>query len=169
MTAARALSVLVSLVAGLVIAQTVGAGSAPPVTVGLPSPMPIALTGDEFYGNVAGDSLKYVISWKQPADSAELGKVDSTFYRFVSSKGVTFFGSSGLTVPGTALRRTIKGGLADSLKLVKPAVGDSVTFSVTNFQQCRKGDCSLPGSAGWKYRRSFAPAAATPDIQITEF
>lgn len=134
----------------------------------LPSPFPLTLAVDEWYGNVAGDSLKYVITWKQPADSATLGKIDSTFYRFVSNKGVTFFGSSGLTTPGTGLRRTVK-GLGDSLKLVKPAVGDSATFQITNFQECRKGDCSVPGSAAWKYRRSYAPPPASPDVQITEF
>lgn len=134
----------------------------------LPSPFPLTLAVDEWYGNAAGDSLKYVITWKQPTDSATLGKIDSTFYRFVSNKGVTFFGSSGLTTPGTGLRRTVK-GLGDSLKLVKPAVGDSATFQISNFQECRKGDCSVPGSAAWKYRRSYAPPPASPDVQITEF
>jgi cation transport ATPase len=129
---------------------------------------PMTLTANEEY-SAAGDSLKYVISWKQPPDTAALGKIDSTFYRFISSKGLTFFGSTGLTTPNVAVRRTLT-GIADSFKLVKPPLGDSVTFQITNFQQCRKGDCSSPQSAGWKYRRSFAPTpASAPDIQLKEF
>jgi hypothetical protein len=87
----------------------------------LPSPFPLTLAPDEYYG-AAADSLKYVISWKEPSDTAALGKVDSTFFRFVSSKGVTFFGSTGLTTPNVAVRRTSTGH-ADSLKLAKPPVG----------------------------------------------
>lgn len=135
----------------------------------LPTPFPLTLHVDEWYGNAAGDSLKYVVTWKQPADSAIAGKIDSTFYRFVSNKGVTFFGSTGVTTPDQGLRRTVKPGLADSLKLVKPAIGDSAVFQISNFTECRKGDCSIPGSAAWKYKRSFAPPPAAPTIQITEF
>ena len=117
----------------------------------------------------AGDSLKYVIQWKQPIDTVSKGKVDSTFYKLTASKGVTFYGSTGLTAPNVAVRRKFTTALADSLKLVKPALGDSVTFQITGFIQCRQGDCSIPGSAAWKYRETYAPAPASPTIRIETF
>lgn len=118
----------------------------------------------------AGDSLRYVIMWKQPPDTASKGKIDSTFFRFTSSKGVTFYGSSGVLAANTPVRRSLSAGvLADSLKLAKTALGDSVTFQVSNFVQCRKGDCSVPGSLAWKYRETFAPPPAAPTVRIETF
>jgi hypothetical protein len=117
-----------------------------------------------------GDSLRYVVMWKQPPDTASKGKIDSTFYRFTATKGVTFYGSSGVLTPNTPVRRSLNAGvLADSLKLAKTALGDSVVFQITNFVQCRKGDCSLPGALAWKYRETFAPPPASPTVRIETF
>lgn len=117
---------------------------------------------------LAGDSIKYVIFWKEAADSAALGKVDSTFYRLTATKAVVFYPAKPLAA-STPLRRSFAAGVfADSFKMAKPAPGDSAVFQITNFVQCRKGDCSVAGSAAWRYRSSYAPPASAPGIRSVE-
>lgn len=129
------------------------------------SDLPV-VTVDEFHGT-AGDSLKYVLMWKQPADTVRKGKIDSTVYRIVSTKPITYYGSTGTVL--NARRRKVATELADSFKLARPALGDSVTFQVSGFSLCRRGDCSVPGGAGWGHRETYAPPSATPTIRTETF
>lgn len=113
-------------------------------------------------GALAGDSLKVLFLWTQAADSAANGKIDSTVYVLRSSKPAAFFG--GALLPAGVNTRRVKGAtaFADSFKLARPTAGDSAVFQVSGFVQCRKGDCSIPGSAGWQYRATFAPPPTAP-------
>jgi hypothetical protein len=127
-----------------------------------------ALRADEF---VAGDSLKYVISWKQASDSATKGKIDSTVYKIKSNKGITYYGSSGVVAANTVVRRRkLATEFADSFKLAKPTtVGDTANFQITGFTECRQGDCGVGASAGWLYKPSWAPPPTEPSIRVDSF
>lgn len=122
---------------------------------------------------LAGDSLKVVLSWKQPADTVAAGKVDSTVYVIRPSKPIAFYsGQAGAANVNT--RRSFPAGvLSDSFKLARPALMDSVTFRGTGFVQCRKvgagGGCSLPGAFAFSNVHDFTPQPTTPSIRITAF
>jgi len=113
-------------------------------------------------GALAGDSLKVVILWKQAEDSAKNGPVDSTVYTIRSSKPAAFFGGAALAANTDQRRAKGATAFADSFKLARPSPGDSAVFQVKNFVQCRKGDCSIPGGAGFQYKATFAPPATMP-------
>ena len=122
---------------------------------------------DTFLG-VAGDSLKILLFWKNPVDSATLGKADSTLFRVQLTKPFRWHGGVNVAA-GTVVPRVHRGTMADSLMLAKPAPGDSVVFRITEFRQCRKGDCSVAGMGVGVYKRTNAPAPATPSWTVTEF
>ena len=138
---------------------------------GFQSELPVErpyMSGDEW---LAGDSLKYVIYWSAPSDSVASGAEDSTFFNITASKPYQFYGGT-VTIPvGTVSRRKYGPARhADSLKLAKPtAAGDSVSFTITLFTQCRKGDCNIPSSGAWVYRKSWAPPPQAPQIRADSF
>ncbi len=131
-------------------------GATPP-----PPSLPSYTFAEPYSGAVTGDSLKVVVLWTQTPDSAQFGKIDSTVYKLRSSKPAVFYG--GTAFPANTDVRHVKDAVsfADSFKLARPAPGDSAVFQVKGFVQCRKGDCSVPGGAGFQYRSTFAPPAAT--------
>lgn len=126
----------------------------PPVTLTHPF---VTITGDI---PAPFDSLRVVMQWEQPTDGG--GNADSTIFNFSSTKPVLFQRANFQLAANTKARRKFSGAvIADTFKLAKPAIGDSVIFTVDTIFQCRKGACSVPGSAGWGYRRSAAPPSMT--------
>lgn len=120
------------------------------------------------WGSMVGDSLKEVVSWKQPSDTIEAGKVDSTIIVFRVSKPAVYY-SGGAIVANVNSRRVYTAELADSFKLARPALADTATFRVVSFIQCRRGLCSLPGSAAWKHIHDYTPGSSAPSVKETLF
>lgn len=126
----------------------------PPVTLTHPF---VTITGDI---PAPFDSLRVVMQWEQPTDGG--GNADSTVFNFKSTKSGIFQRGNFALVAGTKARRKFGATIAaDTFKLAKPAIGDSVIFTVDTIFQCRKGACSVPGSAAWGYIRSAAPPSMT--------
>lgn len=125
----------------------------------------LVMTGDA----LVGDSLKAVINWSAPTDSAELGKADSTLYEITINKAALWWGGKAIAANTLTPRRIVGAGNGDSLRLKRPAVGDSVTFTIIKFRQCRKNECALPGSSAWTYKRSNAPPPTSPTIRTTAY
>lgn len=130
----------------------------PPITMLGPSLInpndPIQLVA-----SVAGDSLRVVVIWSHPTDGN--GNEDSTTFRIRATKPVVFTTGGSGSVNTWKRRVWSSDHLADTLKLLKPAIGDSVIFTSDSIRQWRKNSGSIPGSAGWGYRRSAAPPAIT--------
>lgn len=111
-----------------------------------------------------GDSLKVKMEWTQPTDG--LGNADSTLYRLKLSKPWKFYGDTVLRSANSFVRRKRTTQTSDSLKLAL-AVGDSVAFTADSIRQCRKGVCSVPGSAAFLYNRNVAPPPAMTFLKVT--
>lgn len=113
------------------------------------------ITADVF----ALDSLRVVVSWTHPTDGG--GNEDSTFFRIKATRTIRFNG--GGSVGPDAWRRRMGRTVtqADTFKVLRPAIGDSVLFTADSISQCRKNLCSTPGGAGWGYKRTAAPPAMT--------
>lgn len=137
--------------------------TAPTPVVGLENE-PITFIGPAPWSNItaesfAFDSLRVVVLWTHPADS--LGLEDSTVFRIKATKAIRFMGG-GTVAAGTWKRRNWSNKtLADTFKVLRPAIGDSVIFTADSITQFRKGAGSVPGSAAWGYQRSAAPPAMT--------
>jgi len=121
---------------------------------------------------IAGDSLKYTLSWRQPSDGG--GDVDSTKYNLKATLPFVYYNNSNVFMPGTlSVRRFRTGQLVDSLKSALPAPGDSVDFMLTNFIQCRDGLCSDARSLTWNYKRpalpKIKPSSAAPTVKVDVF
>lgn len=163
-----ALAATVSLIAGSVIVlgnqnTDVLAEPAKSVVFNFDNP-PIVLThpfvtiAGEY--TAPGDSLRVIMQWEQPKDG--LGNADSTIFTFASTKSGVFQRANFQLAANVKARRKFGPTvLADTFKLLKPAIGDSVIFTVDTIYQCRKGACSVPGSAAWGYVRTAAPPSMT--------
>lgn len=109
---------------------------------------------------VAFDSVKVKFEWQQPQDGR--GNADSTLFRVRVSKPWRTYAST--TVKNAATWYRIVHGsneLADSLKLALTTIGDSVIFEADSIRQCRRGVCSVPGSASFRYVRPDNPPPMT--------
>lgn len=115
---------------------------------------------------VAFDSLRVVVIWDHPTDGA--GNEDSTFYRIRATRRIQFQVGGAVAPETWKRRRWSNTTLADTFKVLRPAVGDSVMFTADSISQCRMGQCSTPGSAGWGYRRSAAPPPMTFIRMVTD-
>lgn len=106
------------------------------------------------------DSLKVKFSWAQPSDG--LGNADSTTFRLRLSKPWRTYASTTTKSAGTWYHVShTTAELADSLKLALGTPGDSVIFDADSIRQCRKGACSIPGSASFRYVRPVNPPPMT--------
>jgi hypothetical protein len=125
---------------------------------------PIVYTGPAPWATIVADvatfdSLRIVVIWTHPADG--LGNEDSTFYRIRATRRIQFQ-TGGAVAPETwKRRRWAANTVADTFKVLRPAIGDSVMFTADSITQCRMGQCSVPGSAAWGYQRSAAPPSMT--------
>lgn len=109
---------------------------------------------------MAFDSLRVVMAWRHPTDG--LGNEDSTVFKFRSTKAGVFQRGNFAVAANTKVRRKFNATVqADTFKMLKPAVGDSVMFNVDTIFQCRRGLCATPGSAAWGYKRDATPPAMT--------
>lgn len=131
----------------------------------VPAPKPFVVTDH----GAAGDSLKVAIVWTEPTDSATLGKADSTTYTLRVSKAAVFWGGKTIAANIDVPRRVLAGVTGDSLKTKLPVVGDSVDIQIKNFRQCRKGDCSIAGSAAARWKRTNAPPPNAPTLRTSSF
>ena len=94
------------------------------------------------------DSLKYVLRWTTTADA--FGPVDGYIVIYSSTKGFAF----NHIVPSTV----------DSFTVAKPAVKDSVSFTV-KVQATRRGIAGPAASVTWKYiRKDVAPPQPGPIV-----
>jgi hypothetical protein len=108
---------------------------------------------------VALDSLRVVVGWTHPNDGG--GNEDSTFFRIKATRTIRFMGG-GTVAPDTWRRRMGRTATqADTFKILRPAIGDSVIFTADSISQCRLNQCSAPGSASWGYKRTAAPPSMT--------
>lgn len=107
----------------------------------------------------AGDSIRQIVTWTHPNDGG--GNEDSTKFRIKASRNFVFMRGP-YTAPNYLRRKFGPTVTADTIKYVKPNPGDSIIFQVDSFQLFRKGQPSLPGSAGWKYVRTLGP----PPLQV---
>jgi hypothetical protein len=123
-----------------------------------PTPQPY-YAYDAYNVTIAGDSLKVVLVWTQPTDG--LGVADSTVDIFHVTKAIRFYNDTALRNANTRVRRRYATSLSDSFKLARPSLGDSVLFSGDSIFQCRKGQCSVPGSWAFKYIRTATPPPMT--------
>jgi hypothetical protein len=127
-------------------------------------------TGENLFlaDNLTSDSLRFVVAWKQPTDG--MGNADSTVFRIVITKDSRWYAKDSVVITAsTNQRRRYTTQLADSLKMAKPAMGDSVSVTISGFIQCRKGDCSNPGGAAAGYRTTWAPVPSGPSLRSTVF
>jgi hypothetical protein len=107
----------------------------------------------------AGDSLRVTVNWSNQPDS--LGVQDSTVFRLRVTKAFRLANSNTVAANTWRRRRHLPGTTADTFRLAKPAVGDSIIFTADSITQCRRNMCSVPGSAAWGYHRTAAPPAMT--------
>lgn len=115
-----------------------------------------------YTGSFVGESLRVIMQWRHPTDGG--GNADSTVFHFRASKaGIFARGNFALAANVEARRKFNATVLADTFKLLKPALGDSVRFTVDTLFQCRQNACSAPGSGAttWGYFRSPAPPSMT--------
>ncbi len=108
---------------------------------------------------VALDSLRVIVAWTHPNDGG--GNEDSTFFRIKATRTIRFMGG-GTVAPDTYRRRMGRTVTqADTFKILRPVIGDSVIFTADSISQCRMNQCSAPGSASWGYKRTAAPPSMT--------
>lgn len=108
----------------------------------------------------AFDSVKVKFDWQQPQDGK--GNADSTLFRLRLSKPWRTYASATVKNAGTWYRVSHTGSeLSDSLKLALTTPGDSVVFDADSIRQCRRGVCSVPGSASFRYVRPDNPPPMT--------
>jgi hypothetical protein len=112
-----------------------------------------------FASYFAGESLRVVVAWGHPTDG--LGNEDSTTFRIKASNTIRFTGGGTLTPDTWRLRKHLPTRLADTFRLLKPPIGDSVLFAADSIRQCRQNKCSVPGSSAWGYFRTVAPPSFT--------
>lgn len=125
---------------------------------------PIVLTTHTKFDSIraetfAFDSLRVVVIWDHPSDG--LGNEDSTFFRIRATRTLRFMGGGSVAPETWRRRRWLTTTTADTFKALRPAVGDSIIFTADSIVQCRKGECSVPGSAAWGYKRTAKPPAMT--------
>jgi hypothetical protein len=142
--------------------ELVGLENAPIVHIG-PSPL-VDITADL----VAFDSLRVVVTWQHPVDS--LGNEDSTSFRIKATKTIRFNGGGSVSAGAWRKRTFGPTKLADTFKVSRPLVGDSVVFTADSIVQFRAGEMSVPGSASWGYKRTAKVPAMTFDrITVDSF
>lgn len=126
-----------------------------------PAPESVTVVGKypAIVASIVGDSLRVTVSWGHPIDG--LGIEDSTVFRIRATRTLRFMGGGSVAPETWRRRKWLTATTADTFKLLKPAIGDSVLFSADSITQCRKGACGVPGSAGWGYFRNAAPPAMT--------
>lgn len=124
-----------------------------------PPPTKLYASYDAYNVTIAGDSLKVVFSWDQPQDG--LGNADSTINIMHVSKDFRYYNDTTLRKAGTRQKRRYNTSLADSFKMRRPALADSVSVQGDSIFQCRKGLCSIPGSYAFKYVRTAVPPPMT--------
>ena len=112
-----------------------------------------------------GDSLKVKLEWTQPTDGQ--GVADSTLYRLKLTKPWRFYSDTLLRPAGSFVKRKRTTQTTDSLKLLLAVAGDSVDFTADSIRQCRKGVCSVPGSAAFRYKRNINPPPAMTFLRVT--
>jgi len=131
----------------------------------VPKPKPM-VTGVSSVAFAGGDSMKVKLTWTQPTDG--FGVVDSTLYRIKISKAWKWYGDTLLRAANTWVRRKRTTQLSDSLKLSRGLPGDSVVFNADSIRQCRKGACSVPGSAAFRDIRPINPPAPMTVQVVTD-
>jgi hypothetical protein len=112
-----------------------------------------------------GDSLKVKLEWTQPTDGQ--GVADSTLYRLKLTKPWRFYSDTLIRPAGSFVKRKRTTQTADSLKLLLAVAGDSVDFTADSIRQCRKGVCSVPGSAAFHYVRNVNPPPSMTFLRVT--
>jgi hypothetical protein len=142
--------------------ELVGLENAPIVHIGT-SPL-VDITADL----VAFDSLRVVVTWKHPVDS--IGLEDSTRFRIKATRAIRFNGGGSVAANTFKVRSFGPSRLADTFKVLRPMVGDSVVFQADSIVQFRAGEMSVPGSAAWGYKRTAKVPAMTFDrITVDSF
>lgn len=112
------------------------------------------------------DSLKVKLVWTQPTDG--FGNADSITYRLKISKPWIIYGDTIVRQVNVWVKRKRTTQLADSLKLSRGLPGDTVTFQADSIRQCRKGVCSVPGSAAFQSIRPLNPPPPTSFQVVTD-
>lgn len=126
-----------------------------PVTMSMSEKPAMAVTASR----MAGDSLRVVVAWEHPTDGG--GLEDSTLFRIKASNTIRLSGGGTVTPDTWRRRRWSNKTTADTFRVLMPPLGDSILWKADSISQCRKGDCSVPGGAGWAYLRSAAPPSMT--------
>ena len=115
---------------------------------------------------VANDSLKVKLNWTQPTDG--FGNADSTLYRIKVNKPWVLYGDTVIRAANTWVRRKRTTQLSDSLKLSRGLPGDTIQFNADSIRQCRKGACSVPGSAAFQSIRPINPPTPVTFQVVTD-
>lgn len=112
------------------------------------------------------DSMKVKLIWSQPTDG--FGNADSILYRIKVNKAWRFYGDTVDRQVNVWVRRRRTTQLVDSLKLARGVPGDTVNFQADSIRQCRKGVCSVPGSAAFQSVRPLNPPPPTSFTVVTD-